>query len=509
MIRRYLDMRFTKPLAYVAAALFLVASALTASAQRDPDTLVIGVGVDPVCMDPPFLAGLTADSLATQIYDRMGWRSEPDMSPVLWAAESVEQIEPLVWQVRLRDGIRFHNGAELTAESVKFSIERYALPGGNRWYYNQAGIDRVDVVDRLTANIITTEPFQLMLPVVANSWYLVEPDHYAATPLEQLCTRPIGTGPYRVVEYVRDDRVVLERFEDYWGELPDFRRVIYRVIPDAAVRLAELEVGNIDIMEKLPIDRAQAVERMDGVRAIGLASGRRVYFLADRRDGPLANTQVMQAIQHAVDVDTIIETLLGGFTERMATFPNVPVNPDLSPYSYDPERARQLLAEAGFPNGFSIPFYTPIGRLTSDVQVAQAVAAYLGEVGIRADVETLEWSVFSDRYRSGQLSGLFMVSEGPEYHDQGDLQGISVEHAGSMGNYGWDNPEWRELYRELRVEPDPDRRRELSFRLQELAWEDPPMLMLYNEPNLYGVSDRVEWAPRVDERLYASRVFQR
>ncbi len=498
-----------KVAARILVTLAIIGVVAIAGAQPSDDTLVIGVGVDPVCMDPPFLAGLTADSLATQVYDRLGWRSEPDMTPVLWAAESVEQIEPLVWQVRLRDGIVFHNGAPLTADSIKFSIERYTLPGGNRWYYNQAGIDRVDVIDRLTANIITTEPFQLMHAVVANSWYLVEPDHYANTPLEQLCANPVGTGPYRVVEYVRDDRVVLERFEDYWGDLPDFQRVIYRIIPDAAVRLAELEVGNIDLMEKLPIDSAADVERMAGVSAAGLASGRRVYFLADRRDGPLASTQVMQALQYAVDVETIVETLLGGYTTRMATFPNVPVNPDLEPYPFDPERARQLLSEAGYPDGFAVNLYTPIGRLTSDVQVAQAVAAYLNQVGVRADVQTLEWSVFSDRYRSGQLDGLFMVSEGPEFHDQGDLQGISVEHAGSMGNYGWDNPEWREMYREMRVEPDPDRRVELSHKLQEIAYFDPPILMLYNEPNLYGVNDRIVFSPRVDERIYASRVFQR
>lgn len=489
--------------------LWLLAFVGSSWAQGPDDTIVIGVSVDPVCLDPPFIAGLAGDSLATQIYDRLGWRSEPDMSPVMWAAESIEQIDPLTWQVRLQEGITFHNGRPLTAESIKFSIERYTLPGANRWYYNQAGVDRIDVVDTHTANIVTTEPFQLMEAVVANSWYLVEPEHYAETPLEQLCSNPIGTGPYRVVEYIRDDRVILERFENYWGEKPDFQRVIYRVIPDAAVRLAELEVGNIDLMEKLPIDRAPDLERMDGVRPVSLASGRRVYLLADRRDAPLASTEVMQALQYAVDVETIIDTLLGGFTSRMATFPNEPAHPDLEPYPYDPERARELLAAAGYPDGFTINLYTPIGRLTNDVQIVQAIAAYLGDVGIRANVQPLEWSVFSDQYRGGQLNGLFMVSEGPEYHDQGDLQGISVEHAGSMGNYGWDNAEWRQLYRDLRLETDFDRRRELSYQLQEIAYEDPPILMLYNEPNLYGVSDRIEWSPRVDERIYASHVFRR
>ena len=491
----------------------IVEKVVTATPEpvEEKDTLVIGTSVDPTNLDPAFMYSMSADFINTAVFDRIGWRSEPDMSPVLWAAESLERLDPLTWQVKLREGIKFHNGKPLTAESVKVTIERYGtLEGTNRWYYNQANIDHVDVVDEYTANIVTKEPFELMEYVAANSFYLVEPEYYSSTPVEELAVHPIGTGPYKFVEYTPDDRVVLERNEEYWGEKPDFKRVIFRIIPEAAVRLAELEAGNIDLIEKVPVDKADTLERMPNVHPASIASGRRVFLQVTQEPGtPLADTRVRQALQYAIDVDTIIETLLGGMTSRMATYPNPPnAHPDLKPYPYDPEKARELLAEAGYPDGFEVSLWTTSGRLTKDVEIAQAIATYLADVGIEAEVKPLEYSVYRDKYFACGFDGLWQRSEGPEYNDQGDLQGISVEHSKGAECAKWDNPEWRSLYAELRGESDWDRRRELSLKLQEIAYEDPPIVMLYNEPNLYGVSDLIEWQPRVDERLYPARMWR-
>lgn len=492
----------------VIGALLATAAPTRAQFRPDPDTLVIGAGVDPISLDPPFSGGLTGEFIFTGLFDRIGWRSEPHMTPVLWAAESLTRVNPLTWQVKLKPNIKFHDGRDLTADSIKVTIERYALQGANRWYYNQTGISHVDVVDRRTANIVTKEPSEILPYAAANSWWLVQPEYYAKTPLPELALKPVGTGPYKFVEYVKDDRVVLARNDTYWGEKPTFRRVVFRIIPEPAVRLAELETGSVDIVEKVPIDKADALRRMSNVKPLSAISGRRVFLQAQRKPGtPLADRRVMKALQHAVDVDTIIKTLLGDLTKRMATFPNAP-NHDLGlrPYTYDPGKAKQLLTEAGFADGFELNLWSSTGRLTRDVEVMQAIASYYTKVGIRVRLQVLEWSVFRSRYFRCELDGLFLRSEGPEYSDQGDLQGISPEHVQEMACSQWDNPAWNSAYNELRREPRPDRRRGLSLRLQKIAYEDPPIVMLYNEPNLYGVSTRIKWTPRVDERIYPARV---
>jgi peptide/nickel transport system substrate-binding protein len=486
-----------------------VAGPVSSGPAADADTLVIGMGTDPINLDPPFLGSLTADSIFTSVFDRLLWRSEPNMRPVLWLAESLTRVDPLTWQVKLRRNVRFHNGRPLTAQAIKFSIERYGtLQGANRFYYSQAAINRVDVIDAQTANIVTREPFELMNYAAANSFYLVEPEMYGSTPIEQLAARPVGTGPYKFVEYRKDERVVLERNDQYWGEKPAFRRVIFRIIPEAAVRMAELEAGNLDLVEKMPIDKAAAITRMPNARALSMPSGRRVFLQAQRKAGtPLADRRVMKALNHAIDIDTIIQTLLGGMTKRMATFVNAPnADPGLAPYKYDVALARKMLSEAGFASGFEVNLYTSTGRLTRDVEVSQAIASYLNAVGVRARVQVLEWSVYVSRSRSCDLDGLFLRSEGPEFNDQGDLQGVSPEHVNVMACSQWANGAFKDGYSALRREPKPDRRRGLTLRLQKILYEDPPIVMLYNEPNLYGVSKRIEWTPRVDERVYASRV---
>ena len=487
-----------------AATLLVFALASSVLAQSRADTLVVGISTPPVCLDPPFVSSVDGDSINGMIFDRLGFRSQPDMSPVLVAAESLDRVDPLTWQVKLHDGMTFHNGDPVTADAVKASIDRYTLDGADHWYYQQANIDHVDVVDRLTANIVTKAPFALMPSVVAASWFLIDPAYAATATADQMCSSPIGSGPYRVASYVKDDRVVLERNDDYWGPKPAFKTVIYRIIPDEAARLAELQVGNIDIMEKLPIDRVADVKTMTGVQAVSIESGRRVFMMGDKREGsPLQDPKVMIALQHAVDVDTIIDTLLGGFTSRMATFPNAPTaDPNLKPYSFDPELAKKMLADAGYPNGFNLNIWSATNHLTNQAQVAQAVGAYLQAVGLDVHVNLLEWSVFVSKRAAGELDGLIMDSQGPEYNDQGDLQGISANYSGGMKPYGWHNQQWDAMYEQLRNESDLGKRKELALQLQQIAYDDPPILMLYNEPNLYGVSDRINWTPRPDERVY-------
>lgn len=473
------------------------------------DTLIIGTPEDPVNLDPATLFSLTTDSIFNSVFDRLEWRSEPDMQPALWLAESVSHTEPLIWQVKLKPGIKFHNGEPLNAAAVKYAMERLpTIKGADMFYYNQAAIDHLEVVDDLTVNIHTKEPVQLLPFSIANGFYIVEPKYYSSTPEETLATKPIGTGPYKLVEYVPDDHVTLERNEEYWGDKPAFARVIWRVIPETATRLAELEAGNIDMATKVPFDQQSTVENMPNAVAIPKATGRRVYVqMVQEPDSPLANPKVRQAMNYAVDVDTIINTLLAGSTKRMATFPNPPnADPDLKPYAFDPEKAKALLKEAGYENGFKVDFWTGNGRLTNDVKIVQAIADYLAAVGIEANVQVLDNTVYKSRAFACQLPGLYLRSEGPEFSDAYDLQGIAPKYVAETACGKWANEDWNKMYDQLRAETDQAKRRELSLKLQQTFYDQVPILMLYNEPDLYGVSKNITFTPRIDQRIYVARI---
>lgn len=482
--------------------------ASAAAEAEENDTLVIGVTVDPVAVEPGFGKGLTAEMVYVSIFDRLAIRRDPDAMPELSVAESLEQIEPRIWQAKIQEGIQFQNGKPLDGAAVQYAFDRIAtLDGIDRWYYNQAGIDHVELVDEYTVNIVTEEPAMLLPHMVNDGFTIVEPEYHQSRTLAETATNPMGSGPYRLMEYIKDDRIVLERNEDYWGEKPDFKHVIIRVIPEAAVRLAELEVGNLDIAEKMIIDKRDTLDAMPNVHAAPLTTGRRVYLNIYRTpDTPLADTRVRQAINYAIDVDTIVETLLGGMTERMATPVNPPNHhPDLEPYPYDPEKAKELLAEAGYPDGFEVNLWTSVDRLTQDVEVARAIGDYLSQVGIEANVQPLEWTVYTTRYRKCELDGLWLMSDGPAFHAQGDLQSHSM-FSDTFGCTEWDNEEANELYVQLRKETDWDKREELSLRYQELVHEDSPSIVLYREPDLYGVSEDVDWEPRIDGRIVPPKV---
>lgn len=502
----------SQPTAAPAAEATTAPAATTAASTGEvsrADTLIIGTPEDPVNLDPATLFSLTTDSIFNSVFDRLEWRSEPDMQPALWLAESVEHTEPLVWTVKLKPGIKFQNGAPLNAAAVKFAMERLPnVKGADMFYYNQADIDHLEVVDDLTVAIHTKKPVQLLPFSIANGFYITEPGYYGSTPEETLATKPIGTGPYKLVEYVPDDHVTLERNDAYWGDKPAFQRVIWRVIPETATRLAELEAGNIDLATKVPFDQQSTVANMSNAVAVPKATGRRVYVqMIQEPDSPLANPKVRQALNYAVDMDTIINTLLAGSTKRMATFPNPPnADPDLKPYAYDPEKAKALLKEAGYENGFKVDFWTGNGRLTNDVKVVQAIADYLGAVGVEANVQVLDNTVFKSRAFACQLPGLYLRSEGPEFSDAYDLQGIAPKYVAETACGKWNNQAWNDQYDQLRAETDQAKRRELSLKLQQEFYEDAPILMMYNEPDLYGVSKNITFTPRIDQRIYVSRI---
>ena len=448
--------------------------------------------------------GMINHRVNVNIFEPLVWKDGETGELIGVLAESWEAIDELTWEFRLREGVTFHNGERFDAQAVKYNLERITDPDFETVdkFPEQVPLDRVEIVDDYTVRVITTEPVPVLLShMTRNGGYMVAPEHYANTPMDELALHPIGTGPFRFVSWVRDDRITLEANDDYWRGRPEIDRLVFRAIPEAATRVAELRTGGVHASMDIPADFIPDIDAADGVNVVAVEGfGRKHMGINQNRHEALADPLVRRAIQHAVDVDTLIVALRDGLTSRMATMVNPPNHhPDLEPFAYDPELARELLAEAGWPDGFSIT----LGAGTEpDTQLALAVGSYLDEVGIEVeDVEVWEWGQYIQVLGERDLPGLYVLAfGGAENTPETDMWAIHPDRQTNSTN--WHDDEWYALENELGSTFDPDRRQELNYRLQEIMHEQNPWLWLWREPLIFGVSDSVEWTPRADDHPY-------
>ncbi|MDA0874534.1 MAG: ABC transporter substrate-binding protein, partial [Bacteroidetes bacterium] len=317
---------------------------------------------------------------------------------------------------------------------------------------------------------------------------------------------PMGTGPYTVGERIRDSHITLEAFPGYWGEPPKTARVVFRVIPEVSTRLAELETGGVHLITDLPFDQAALLEQSAGVRVAAIPGGRRVMIGITTAGGPepLKDKRVRQALNFAIDFEAISEGLFGGEVERMSYMFNPPYNhPTLEAYSYDPDKARALLAEAGYPDGFELSSLdTPLGKWIQDFELAQTIESQLAAIGVtlRDGVRTYEWGNYRSKLLSYDLPGLFMQGSGGEFELLTEAADLTITSPSNF--YRWENPEYEALWQELQTELDETRRLEIGYRMQEIVHNEAPWIFLHIQPDVYGVSDRLDWQPRPDELIH-------
>ena len=434
-----------------------------------------------------------------------------EVEPLL--AESWERLPgDTTWTFHLRDGVRFHNGEVFDANAVKFSIEtiytRNAAGetlGGASVAVPSANIVRVDVTDALTVNITTDGP-KALLPFYMSQIFMLAPEYYSTATDADRAEHAVGTGPYVVEERIRDSYISLTASLDYWGPPPATSRLVFRVIPEVSTRIAELETGGVHIITDLPFDQAELLNESPGVRVAAIPGGRRVMIGITTAGGaePLQDRRVRQALNYGIDFEAISEGLFGGQVERMSYMFNPPFNhPTLKAYEYDPERARELLAEAGYPEGFELASLdTPLGKWNQDFELAQTIEAHLAEIGVTLTdgVRTYEWGNYRSKLLSYDLPGLFMQGSGGEFELLTDAADLTITSPSNF--YRWENEEYEALWLELQTALDADRRMESGYRMQEIVHEEAPWIFLHIQPDTYGVSERIDWQPRPDEMIH-------
>jgi len=321
---------------------------------------------------------------------------------------------------------------------------------------------------------------------------------------QALAQKPIGTGPFKFVEWKRDERLVLERNADYWQGPADASRVTFRFIPEFSARMAALLSGEIDIMKDVPPHALEAVDRSGRAKVRSTVSSRINYLaLVNLKPGPMQDVRARRAMNHALDVDELIKQVLKGQATRMCG-PLAPPNADFAQvecYKHDPARAQALFKEAGIdPATLALALDTPSGRYPLDKDVSLAIAAQLQRLGIKVNVVVNEWGTHLDKIKNRNTGDLFFLGWGPALWGQGTMEPLFKADQ-TYASYGNNKTIDEKIARAVTI-VDPKGRAAAYAELQKLVRDEAPWVFLWQQHDLYGVASHVEWTPRADEKVW-------
>jgi peptide/nickel transport system substrate-binding protein len=475
-------------------------SSVPAAAAAKP--LVVMQSSDPTSLDPVMRRETVTYNVTMNIFDSLLLRKgDTKLSPAL--ATSWTQLDPTTWEFKLRKGVRFQNGEPFDAAAVKFTLDRILDPdtkSARRTGY--AWVKRVEVVDEYTVRVTTTVPYPLTLAAMAEL-QIVPPKYYQEVGAQGFLKAPVGTGPYKFVSWTKDSALELVANEDYWRGKPHVSAAVFKPVPDEMTRVAAVLAGDADLitgaapslvarLDKSPAADAKVVT---GVRAIFIG-------LDTNQNTPLKDKRVRQALNYAVDVDAIIKTILNGLGTRTNTlltktdfgWANAPL------YHRDVEKAKALLAQAGYPTGFEITMDTPNGRYVNDVEVAQAIAGQLAEVGIRVKLNVREFASYNKDIFAHKQAPMYLLGWGNAVFDADFILYSLVRTKELLSNFS--NVQIDKYLDEAHSTLDVDKRKAAYKQAVKLINEEAPYLFLYKQNDAYGISKRTVWEPRADEAIW-------
>jgi len=464
-------------------------------------------------LDPQLHAMRVFESVLRNCYEPLVQRSH-DMQTIEPAlAESWEQIDDLTMRFKLRQGVKFHDGEPFNANSVKFSIDRILdeATGAPYRLSRYGNIAPAEVVDEYTVDVKTVQPDPVLLSRLTG-WHMcmIPPEYFKAKGAEAFAQEPNGTGPFRFVEWVRDGPITFEANPEYWRGAPKVEKIVFRSVPENQARVAALRSGEADIITHMPPDDIPNIEKDEQltyktVPSTGILFGQIYYTKA-----PTDNKLVRQALNYAIDVDSLIKNVLGDYAIRIPTaLPEFVwgFDPSIPSYTYDPEKAKSLLAEAGYPDGVEIIFDSVQGRYLKDKELAQAMTGMLEQAGFKVTLNLYEVSRVWDMQLKGEIGHLSIWGWGNQMFDADDTlypEFHSYPESTQQRESDFD-PEIDEWVEEARVSLDPERRKQLYKNIQERIKENAPWIFMFQQVDIYGMRKDLPWSPRSDENswLYA------
>ncbi len=489
----------SKPAAAASAAAGASASAKPAAGAP----LTVGFAGDMESGDPFLNYSIHGKSVALHVFDNLV-EVAPDGKLVPGLAESWKVVDPKTITLTLRKGVKFHNGDEFNAEAAKFSIDRMKDPATKSGVASKyASIENVQVVDASTIQLNLNKPDSTILFALAAQLGMQPPNYVKQVGPEGFAAKPVGTGPYKFVEWVRGDHVTLEANPNYWNGSPKgkptIQRLTIRPIPDESARVAALKSGQVQLIDHVSGDIAATLASND-IAVVSKETTQLPQVHIDAKNGPTKELKVRQALNHAVDVESIIKDILKAQAKRLNTSlspSTIGYDPSLPAYTYDPNKAKQLLGEAGFGSGFQTKIDYPT---VETKQVVEAIQAYLGAVGVKADVNPMEIGAYNNNWRAAKdkMAPLAFVTYGAEI-DPGNM-GLFLTCNGLLSRYC--NPQVDELWQKQLATYDEAERTAQMKQIGKLLHDDPGFIFMYPAIENYAMSKKVSgFQPSVDGRI--------
>lgn len=480
-----------------------------AQAQTPPGVLIVGQIAEPKALDPAAVTAVNDFRILMNVYDGLVRYKDGtlEVEPALATDWTISE-DGTEYTFTLRDGVKFHDGSDFNAEAVKFNFERmlnedhpYHDTGPFPLSFFFSAVETVEAIDETTVKFTLNSPYA---PFLSNLAYptglLVSPaaveEHGA-----EFGRNPSGTGAFKFAEWRSNEAVVIEANADYWDGAPELQAVVFRPITDANTRTAEMLAGGIDLMVEVP---PVALSEFQGAEySVHEQAGPHVWFLIlNAKEGPFADKLVRQAANYAINKTALVDEVLEG-TAAVAAGPTPPAfawayNEELEPYPYDPEKAKELLAEAGV-EGAELTFYVTEGGsgMLDPVAMGTAIQADLEAVGFDVKIETYEWNTFLGNVNPGLEGKADMAEMAWMTNDPDTLPFLALRteawpDKGGFNSGYYSNPKVDELLEAARVATDQDERARLYKEMQVIVQEDAPWVFVANWKQNAVTSDKVE-----------------
>nr|WP_321513758.1 ABC transporter substrate-binding protein [uncultured Pseudodesulfovibrio sp.] len=485
---------FAKRLFFALLVCVVAAPAAMARTPKHPDTLVVATTYDAKTLDPYMTNDVASSNAMRQIYETLvAIDAEGKVVPFL--AEKIERVDGTTYRFTLKKGVKFHNGETLTADDALYSLKR-AYEKGASVHHIMGVIDPAGFkkIDEYTFEVKTKEAMSSFLAALTHFGGGVMINQKAVEAAgDDYGFTPVGTGPYKLASWKKGDRMELERFEDYHGTKPEFSKMVLRVIPEASSRTIELESGDVDIAFEISSLDVSRIEANKDLQLKTLVDNSTTYLGFNCSKPPFNNEKLRQAISLAINIPASVKAVFRGnaYPATSPIAPNVKyANTDLEVPKADLEKAKQLLAEAGYPDGLSTTIWTNSKKVRVDM--ATIIQAQLKKIGVNVKIQVLEWGAYLQGLKDFEHE-LFIVGWTCQTPDP-DMAVYPTFHSSQIGGNNFaafGDPEVDALLDKARITPDGPERKAMYFEIQKLLREKCPWVSLANQKFAFGLQDYI------------------
>ncbi|WP_291565053.1 MULTISPECIES: ABC transporter substrate-binding protein [unclassified Clostridium] len=463
------------------------------SGSSKKDSLVVATAYDAKSLDPYAVNDVASANVMMQIYQTLIKEGDDGkLEPLL--AESFEQVDETIFKFKLKKGVKFHNGEEMKASDVKFSFTKAAQSAPIAHIMGDIDIDSFVIDDDYTISFKIKNPSSAFLAGLVHSGAAILSEKAYTEAGENYGMSPIGTGPFKFVSWAKGDNVVLERFDDFYGEKPALKNITIKVIPEPTNRTIELESGGVDIAYEISANDLKRIEENENLKLVRGFDYSVQYLGINTQKAPFNNEKVRQAITHAIDVESVVESAYRGIG-KVAKGPMSPTikyyNDGLQPLEYNVEKAKKLLAEAGYPDGFKAEIWT--NEKKERVDMATIIQEQLKQVGIEIDVKVFEWGAYLSGLDNAQHDMYFLgwTAETTDPHTAlYALYHSSAKGAGGNRSFFEDSKVDELLSKGATMLDSPER--EAAYKeVQKILVEKAPAVFMENGEQVVGTTKQV------------------